>query len=189
MAQQFFIGQRIAFWPQSDLDLYFLALKYPGLHADKYLFDLVAQTLYHFYFEICAWQKPRATEIWTGVNQYAPILTQKQEGPQGPRSLTWGKGQVSRWSHYIIETKHWYRTSTWCYIPNLKALGLVVSDNIFENCNLKTYFLTPWPTYPTNQNHFNNFGRGPPRDHSCWVWSHSLPLAVQEKMSFELFLI
>jgi len=26
--------------------------------------------------------------------------------------------------------------------PNMKALGLVVSDKIFENCILKTYFLT-----------------------------------------------
>ena len=56
----------------------------------------------------------------------------------------------------------------------MKALGLVVSDKkIFENCILKTYFLTPWPTYATNQNHLNNFGRGPPRDHSCEVWSKS----------------
>jgi len=39
----------------------------------------------------------------------------------------------------------------------MKALGLVVSDKkIFENCMLKTYFLTPWPTYATNQNHLNN---------------------------------
>jgi len=54
----------------------------------------------------------------------------------------------------------------------MKALGLVVSDKkIFENCILKTYFLTPWPTYATNQNHLHNFGRGPPRDHSCEVWS------------------
>ena len=36
-----------------------------------------------------------------------------------------------------------------------------------ENCILKTYFLTPCLTYATHQNHFNNFGRGPPRDHSC----------------------
>jgi len=32
---------------------------------------------------------------------------------------------------------------------------------LFENL-----FLTPWPTYATNQNHLNNFGRGPPNDHS-----------------------
>jgi len=57
---------------------------------------------------------------------------------------------------------------------NIKALGLVVSDKkIFENCILKTYFLTPWPTYTSNQNHLNNCGRGPPRDHSCEVWSKS----------------
>ena len=54
----------------------------------------------------------------------------------------------------------------------MKALGLVVSDKkIFENCILKTYFLTLWPTYATKQNHLNKFGRGPPRDHSCEVWS------------------
>jgi len=34
----------------------------------------------------------------------------------------------------------------------MEALGLVVSDErIFESCILKTYFLTPWPTYATNQ--------------------------------------
>jgi len=56
----------------------------------------------------------------------------------------------------------------------MKALGLVVSDKkIFENCILKTYFLTPWPTYATNQSGLNNFGRGPPRDHSCEIWSKS----------------
>jgi len=56
----------------------------------------------------------------------------------------------------------------------MKALVLVVSDKkIFENCILKTYFLTPWPTYATNHNHLNNFGRGPPRDHFCEVWSKS----------------
>ena len=49
----------------------------------------------------------------------------------------------------------------------MKALGLVVSDKkIFENCILKTYLLTPWPTYATNLNGLNNFTRGPPRDHS-----------------------
>ena len=39
----------------------------------------------------------------------------------------------------------------------------------FENL----FFLTPWPTYATNQNHLNNFGRRPHRDHSCKVWSKS----------------
>jgi len=37
----------------------------------------------------------------------------------------------------------------------------------------KTYLLTPWPTYATNWNGLNNFERGPPRDHSCEVWSKS----------------
>jgi len=39
----------------------------------------------------------------------------------------------------------------------MKALGLVVSDkNIFEHCILKTYFLTPWPTYASNYSGLNN---------------------------------
>jgi len=45
---------------------------------------------------------------------------------------------------------------------NIKALGLVVSDKkIFENCILKTYFLTLWPTYATNWNGLNNIGDHP----------------------------
>ena len=56
----------------------------------------------------------------------------------------------------------------------MKALDLVVSDKkIFENCIFKTYFLTLWPIYATNWNGLNNFDRGPPRDHSCEVWSKS----------------
>ena len=39
----------------------------------------------------------------------------------------------------------------------------------FENL-----LLTPWPTYATNWNGLNNFDRGPPRDHSCEVWSKSI---------------
>jgi len=54
----------------------------------------------------------------------------------------------------------------------MKALGLAVSEKkIFEKCILKTYFLTPWPTYATNWNGLNNLG--PPRDHSCEDWSKS----------------
>jgi len=57
----------------------------------------------------------------------------------------------------------------------MKALGFVVLDKkIFENCILKTYFLTLWPTYATNWNGLNNFDRGPPRHHSCEVWSKSI---------------
>jgi len=56
----------------------------------------------------------------------------------------------------------------------MKALGLVDSDKkIFESFILKTYLLTPWPTYAINWNNSNNFGMGPPRDHSCEVWSKS----------------
>jgi len=56
----------------------------------------------------------------------------------------------------------------------MKALGLVVSDKkIFKSFILKPYLLTLWPTYATNWNGLNNFDRGPPRDHSCKVWSKS----------------
>jgi len=43
----------------------------------------------------------------------------------------------------------------------------------FENCILKTYFLTPCPTYAINWNDLNTFDSGTPRDHSCEVWSKS----------------
>jgi len=52
----------------------------------------------------------------------------------------------------------------------MKALGLVISEKIFINCILKTYFLTQWPTYATNSNSLNNLGRWTHRDHSCEVW-------------------
>jgi len=62
----------------------------------------------------------------------------------------------------------------------MKALGLVVSDKkIFENCILKTL----WPTYATNWNGLNNFGREIPRDHSCEVRSKSN--AVSEEKMFQ----
>jgi len=59
-------------------------------------------------------------------------------------------------------------------IWKLWALLSIVSDKkIFESYILKTYSLTLWPTNATNWNNLNNFGRGPPRDHSCKVWSKS----------------
>jgi len=52
-----------------------------------------------------------------------------------------------------------------------ETLGHVVSDKKnFENCILKTYSLTPWPTYATNQNHLNNFGKGPLDDAIYQIW-------------------
>jgi len=40
----------------------------------------------------------------------------------------------------------------------MKALGLVVLDKIFLcTCILKTYFLTPLPTYAINRNGLNMF--------------------------------
>jgi len=59
-------------------------------------------------------------------------------------------------------------------IPNMKALGLVVSDKkISDNCIVKTYFLTLSPTYAINQYHLSNFCKGPPKDHFCLVLSNS----------------
>jgi len=43
----------------------------------------------------------------------------------------------------------------------------------FWKFHFKTYLLTQWTTYTTNWNGLNNFDRGPPRDHSCEVWSNS----------------
>jgi len=71
----------------------------------------------------------------------------------------------------------------------MKALSLVVSDKkIFESFILKTYFLTPWPTYATIWNGLNNFERGTTQ--GSFLYSLvKFPLAVQEKKSFEDFLI
>ena len=46
-------------------------------------------------------------------------------------------------------------------------------QEIFWKCQFKTYFLTQRPNYATNWNDLNNLDRGPPRDHSCEVWSNS----------------
>jgi len=43
----------------------------------------------------------------------------------------------------------------------------------FWKFNFKTYLLTLWPTYATTRNGLNKIDRGPPRDHSCEIWSNS----------------
>jgi len=43
----------------------------------------------------------------------------------------------------------------------------------FWKLHFENLFVTPWPTYAHNWNGWNNFDRGPPRDHSCDVWSKS----------------
>ena len=77
----------------------------------------------------------------------------------------------------MLSTKYWQRTSRFMmlYITYESSGPLIVvsGKKIFENCILKTYCLTPSPTYETNWNNLNNFGRGPPRDNSCEVWSKS----------------
>jgi len=42
----------------------------------------------------------------------------------------------------------------------------------FWKLHFENLLFDPVP-YATNQNHLNNFGRAPPRDHSCEVWSNS----------------
>jgi len=37
----------------------------------------------------------------------------------------------------------------------------------FLKLQFENLIFYPRPTYATNQNHLNNFGSGPPRDHSC----------------------
>ena len=48
-----------------------------------------------------------------------------------------------------------------------------LNKKIFENCILKTFLFTPWPTYVTNWNGLNNSGWGSNWDQSCEVWSTS----------------
>jgi len=103
------------------------------------------------------------------------ITFSKTRGPRGPwvahlRKKVKGNGGAN----YREPQGHNLNKFWWCYIPNMKALGLVISDKkIFESFISKTYLLTQWPTYATNWNGLNDFDRGPPRDHSCEVWSSS----------------
>jgi len=43
----------------------------------------------------------------------------------------------------------------------------------FWKLHFENLFFYPVTNYATNQNHLNNFGGGPPWDHSCEVWSKS----------------
>jgi len=70
----------------------------------------------------------------------------------------------------------------------MKALGLEISDkNIFEKCNLKTTF---WPR-DLHMQPIRTIWTILVGDHpgTIPVEFSQKPLAVQEKMSFELFLI
>jgi len=70
----------------------------------------------------------------------------------------------------------------------MKAIGLVVSEKkIFENCILKTYF---WPR-DLQMQPITNIWTILVRDHPGTIPAEfgQITLAVQEKMSFELFLI
>jgi len=71
----------------------------------------------------------------------------KQEGPKGPGSVTCGKDQRSQWSHLLRTTN---------VVQQILVEDLMMMLDIkyespgpcsfrredFENCNLKTYFLT-----------------------------------------------
>jgi len=104
-------------------------------------------------------------------------MKMKQEVPKGPRSLTWRKGQGSRWSHLHRTTNVVHQIFVEDFkmmlYTKFKSSGPCSFRQDFWKLQFEDLFLTQWPTYPTYQNHLNNFGRRPPRDHSCWVWSHS----------------
>jgi len=68
----------------------------------------------------------------------------------------------------------WLRTARWCSYTKYESSGpCSFRQEDFRKLHLETFFVTPWPTYATNWNNLNNFSRGPPRDHSCEVWSKS----------------
>ena len=97
----------------------------------------------------------REDVVWT-----FPFIIQwkivKQFWPQGYNLNNFGRGPLDDAKYQI-----------W------KLWALVLDKKTFENCILKTYFWTQWPTYATKWNGLNNFGRGTPKDHSCEVWSKS----------------
>ena len=80
---------------------------------------------------------------------------------ENPRGIIWTTLVEDLWM--MIYTK--YESSG--------PFSLVLDKKIFENCMLKNYFLTSWPTHATSWNGLNNFDRGSPMDHSCEVWSNS----------------
>ena len=108
----------------------------------------------------------------------------KRAAPKGPRSLTWGKGQESRWSHLQRTTNVVHQILAEKY----ESSGPCSFRQDFWKLHFENLFLNPWPTYATNQNHFNNFGRGLPRDHSCWVCSNSHKrFKIRSHLKFSLY--
>jgi len=106
----------------------------------------------------------------------------KQEGPEGPGSLTVHLRKKSKVTvEPIIENPRGIIWTTlvedllmMLYIKYESTGSCSFSQEDFWKFHLKTYLLTPWPTYATNWNRLNNFGRGPPSNHSCEVWSKSI---------------
>ena len=47
--------------------------------------------------------------------------------------------------------------------------------------------MIPCHTHATSQNGFNNFGRGPPKDHYCYVWSNSTVRFKIKQLKFFLY--
>jgi len=89
-----------------------------------------------------------------------------------------GKGQRSQWSHLQRTTNVIHQILVadlyiMLYIKYESSGPCRFKQEDFWNFILKTYLLTPWPTYATNWNGVNNFDRGPPRDYSYEVWSNS----------------
>ena len=56
----------------------------------------------------------------------------------------------------------------------------------FWKLHFENLVFDPWLNYATNCNNLNNFGRGPPRDHSCEVWSKSNEWFQRKKLFKEI---
>jgi len=59
-------------------------------------------------------------------------------------------------------------TSRWCYLPEIKTQGLVITD--FRKLNISNPLSDPRPTYATNQYRLNNCSGALLKDHSFKVW-------------------
>jgi len=104
-------------------------------------------------------------KVWSKSNRFrGKVVWMKQEGPKGPRSLTWGKGQGSQWSNLQSTTND--------AIYQIKKL-FSFRQEYFWKLHFKNLFLDP-VTYLCNKSEpFEQIWKGLPRDHSCWVWSNS----------------
>ena len=81
--------------------------------------------------------------IYSDMKTNQMFVNLKQEGPlrRSPEEKVKGHSGAVYRGPLMLSTIYWKRTSRWCYTSNMKALGLVVSDNFF----LKIAFWNFWP--------------------------------------------